>query len=102
MKRAPIEIGIFTALKNHVFILDKKKVEIQLIKAFRKGDAQAFKSLFCLYHKRLYSFLFGLLRSKEDVEEIVQETFLKIWESREDFLENYPFGSLLFRIAKNT
>lgn len=75
--------------------------EIQLIKAFKKGDAQAFESLFNLYYKRLYYFLFGLLKSKEDTEEIVQETFLKIWESRELFWENYPFESLLFRIAKN-
>lgn len=81
--------------------LDSKNSEIQLIKAFKKGDAEAFKSLFDLYHKRLYCFLFGLLKSKEDAEEIVQETFLKIWESREYFLEDYPFESLLFRIAKN-
>jgi RNA polymerase sigma-70 factor (ECF subfamily) len=82
--------------------LDSKNSEIQLIKAFKKGDAQAFKSLFDRYHKRLYSFLYSLLKSKEDTEEIVQETFLKIWESREQFWEDYPFESLLFRIARNT
>ena len=81
--------------------LDSQNFEIQLIKAFKKGDAHAFESLFNLYHKRLYYFLFGLLKSKEDAEEIVQETFLKIWESRENFWEDYPFESLLFRIAKN-
>lgn len=81
--------------------MDSQNSEIQLIKAFKKGDAHAFESLFNLYHKRLYYFLFGLLKSKEDAEEIVQETFLKIWESREHFWENYPFESLLFRIAKN-
>ena len=81
--------------------MDPQDSEIQLIKLFKKGDTQAFESLFNLYHKRLYYFLFGLLKSKEDTEEIVQETFLKIWESRELFWENYPFESLLFRIAKN-
>lgn len=81
--------------------MDSQNFEIQLIKAFKKGDALAFESLFNIYHKRLYYFLFGLLKSKEDAEEIVQETFLKIWESRENFWEDYPFESLLFRIAKN-
>lgn len=76
--------------------------EIQLIKAFKKGDAEAFKLLFERYHKRLYSFLFRLLKSREDAEEIVQETFLKIWESREGYWEDYPFESLLFRIARNS
>jgi RNA polymerase sigma-70 factor (ECF subfamily) len=82
--------------------LDAKKSEIQLIQEFKKGNAEAFKLLFNRYHERMYSFLFSLLRSKEDAEEVVQETFLKIWESRENFLEDYPFESLLFRIAKNT
>lgn len=57
--------------------------------------------LFDRYHERLYSFLFSLLKSREDTEEIIQETFLKIWENRNDFKESYPFESLLFRIAKN-
>lgn len=82
--------------------MDTKCTEIQLIKAFKKGDTEAFRALFNRYHRRLYSFLFSLLRSKEDTEEIIQETFLKIWESREQFWEDYPFESLLFRIAKNT
>ena len=75
--------------------------EIHLIKAFKKGDERAFRALFDLYHERLYFFLFSLLKSKEDAEEIIQETFLKIWESREQFWEDYPFEYLLFRIAKN-
>lgn len=82
--------------------LNFRDSEIQLIKAFKKGDDKAFKSLFDRYHERLYSFLFSILKSREDTEEIVQETFLKIWENRESFQENYPFEPLLFRVAKNT
>ncbi len=82
--------------------MEIKNSEIQLIKAFKKGDTESFKLLFDRYHKRLYSFLFDLLKSKEDAEEIVQEAFIKIWENRENFLEDYPFEPLLFRIARNT
>jgi RNA polymerase sigma-70 factor (ECF subfamily) len=81
--------------------LNFTKKEIQLVKEFKEGDTKAFKSLFEIYHERLYSFLFKILRSKEDVEEIVQETFLKVWENRENFWEDYPFEALLFRIARN-
>lgn len=81
--------------------MDSNNSEIQIIKAFKRGDTEAFKLLFDRYHERLYSFLFSLLKSREDTEEIIQETFLKIWENRNDFKENYPFESLLFRIAKN-
>ena len=83
-------------------ILNSRKPDIKLIKAFKNGDDKAFKMLFDCYHERLYSFLFSILKSREDAEEVVQETFLKIWENRESFQENYPFEPLLFRIAKNT
>ena len=76
--------------------------EILLIKAFKIGDNIAFEELFKRHHKKLYLFLYRLLNSKEDAEEIVQDTFLKIWERREEFIESYPFEAFLFQIAKNT
>ena len=76
--------------------------EILLIRAFKKGDSKAFEKLFERYHKKLYAYLMRLLNSKEDAEEIVQESFIKIWEMREEFIEGYPFDALLFKIAKNT
>ncbi|RIH67099.1 RNA polymerase sigma-70 factor [Mariniphaga sediminis] len=82
--------------------MNPKESEIELIKAFKKGDTKAFEKLFQKYHKKLFSFLFNLLNSKEDTEEIIQETFLRIWETREHFWEEYPFESLLYRIARNT
>lgn len=78
-----------------------RKNEIELIQAFKKGDQSAFEKLFEQHHKKLYIFLFRLLNSKEDAEEIVQDTFMKIWERRDDFIEGYPFEPFLFRIAKN-
>lgn len=76
--------------------------EIQLIRAFKQGDSKAFRTLFEFHYKALYNFLYGLLKSREDAEEIVQESFLRIWENRENYWEEYPFESLLFRVAKNT
>ncbi|MCK3684467.1 RNA polymerase sigma-70 factor [Maribellus sp. YY47] len=82
--------------------MDQNEGEIELIRALKKGDTNAFEELFQRYHKKLYSFLFQLLRSKEDAEEIVQDTFVKIWEKRENFIEGYSFDSFLFTIAKNS
>lgn len=82
--------------------MDKIEEEIELIRAFKKGDIEAFEKLFQKYHKKLYVFLFQLLHSKEDAEEIVQEAFIKIWEKREEFKEEHSFNSFLFTIAKNS
>jgi RNA polymerase sigma-70 factor (ECF subfamily) len=81
--------------------LNPRENEILLIKAFKKGDTRAFENLFERYHKKLYAFLMHLFNSKEDAEEIVQDTFIKIWEKREEFIEGYPFDAFLFKIAKN-
>lgn len=77
------------------------EAEIQLIKDFKKGNAKAFEKLFEIYHKRLYGFVFGLTRSKEDSEEIVQNAFIQVWKNRANFNEKYPFHTYLFQIARN-
>lgn len=73
-----------------------------LVRSFINGDEKAFESLFGQYHRRLYGFLYSLLKSKEDAEEIVQDTFVKIWENRHRFREEYTFDAFLFKIAKNS
>lgn len=75
--------------------------EILLIRAFKTGETKAFEVLFERHHKKLYVFLFRLLQSREDAEEIVQETFVKIWEKRTEYIEGIPFDAFLFTIAKN-
>ncbi|MCW1734359.1 RNA polymerase sigma factor [Anaerorudis cellulosivorans] len=82
--------------------MDINENEILLIRAFKNGDQKAFEKLFERYHKKLYAYLMRLLDSKEDAEEIVQESFIKIWEKREEFIEGYSFDAFLFKIAKNT
>lgn len=71
------------------------------ILALKEGDVQAFSELFDRYGKRLYHFSMGYLKSVEDAEEIVQDVFLKIWNSREELLVDKSFESYLFTIAKN-
>ena len=82
--------------------MDINENEILLIRAFKNGDQKAFEKLFERNHKKLYDYLMRLLDSKEDAEEIVQESFIKIWEKREEFIEGYSFDAFLFTIAKNT
>ncbi len=81
--------------------MGKKQEDIALIQAFKDGEAKAFQILFERHHKKIYAFIFKLLGSKEDTEEIVQDTFVKIWQKREEFIEGYPFESFVFKIAKN-
>ena len=73
-----------------------------LVKALRKGDIASFDRLFDLYHKKVYLFARGILKSHEDAEYIVQEVFIKIWEKRNKLDEQLSFESYIFTISYNT
>jgi RNA polymerase sigma-70 factor (ECF subfamily) len=76
--------------------IDKDYV-LQLI----NGNKRAFNCLFQIYHKKLYYFAKGYLKSEKEAEEIVQETFLKIWERKEFLDPELSFHAYLFKIAFN-
>jgi len=61
----------------------------------------AFNHLFDRYGKRLYHFSIGYLKSAENAEEIVQEVFLRIWETRFELSAQKSIEAYLFTIARN-
>lgn len=61
----------------------------------------AFDAIYNKYCYKLHEFVFLFLKQKEDAEEIVQEVFIKIWESRGKIDIYASFESFLFTIAYN-
>ena len=47
-----------------------------------KGDAGAFGELYCRYVKTLYNYTYRLLQNKERSQDIVQDTFIELWNKR--------------------
>lgn len=78
------------------------KSNSELIKRIQKDDRVAFYHIYERYSKRLYGFVLRYIKQKEDAEEIVQEVFVKIWESRNKIDAYSSFESFLFTIAYNT
>lgn len=72
-----------------------------LVLALKGGSEQAFSTMFNIHHKRLYYFSFRILKSKALAEDIVQETFIRLWNAKERLDETNNFESYLYRIAKN-
>ena len=75
--------------------------ESTLIARLRQGDVDSFDTLFLNYSNKLFWFVYGYLKSKEEAEEIVQDVFLKVWDQRHGLDEKRSFSSYLFTIAKN-
>jgi RNA polymerase sigma-70 factor, ECF subfamily len=82
--------------------LKKERSNNDLIKLLKKGDMLAFDAVYERYCKRMYGFVIRYIKQEEDAEEIVQEVFLKIWESRKKIDTYLSFDSFIFTIAYNT
>jgi len=76
--------------------------EAKLLADFLKGDRRAFGKLFEMYYEEACRYVIRLIRDTDTTEEIVQTTFVNIWEKREMINDQISFKSYLFRSAYNT
>lgn len=76
--------------------------EGQLLEAFAKGDKKAFEKLFKEYYDPACRYVIRVIRDSDTTEEIVQATFVNLWEKREMIRSDISFRSYLFRAAYNT
>ncbi|MEQ8471995.1 MAG: RNA polymerase sigma-70 factor [Marinoscillum sp.] len=66
------------------------------------NDQKAFDQLFDMYHKKIYFFCIKNGLNSEDSEEIVQEVFVKFWNSRKGIDPTKNVQAYLYTIARNT
>jgi RNA polymerase sigma-70 factor (ECF subfamily) len=65
-------------------------------------DSQAFELLFRKYFRRLCIFSNKFLNDPEESKEIVQESFTRLWEGREEIDYEQNLEALMFRIIQNS
>jgi RNA polymerase sigma-70 factor (ECF subfamily) len=75
--------------------------DLDLVQSAKDGDTTAFEELVRRYAKRVFSIARHITRSREDAEEVSQETFLKACLHLNDFEEKAQFSTWLTRIAVN-
>ena len=78
------------------------KEESKLLTAFSRGDERAFEQLFKEYYDATCRYVMRVIRDSDTTEEIVQSTFVNLWEKRELIRADISFKSYLFRSAYNT
>lgn len=66
------------------------------------NDIESFEKLFKTYFSPLVNFINSKINHLENSEEIVQSTFLKLWENRESLEINTSIKSYLYQSSKNT
>lgn len=72
------------------------------IRRSREGDAQAYRHLVERYQARIHRLVSSLLGyGHGDIEDVVQEVFVKAYFSLKRFREDASFGTWVYRIAVN-
>ncbi len=79
-----------------------KQEEKELIIRLIEGDGDAFEKIYYLYAEKVYYFSLRYLKNTSDTEEIVQEVFTRIWESRSNLDPDQSFSGYILTTAKNT
>ncbi len=74
--------------------------EKKLIKNLIKGNRDAYAVLFYQYASNLLSIAQSYLHDREESEEIVQETFYRVWKYRENMDASLSFKAYIITIAK--
>lgn len=77
------------------------KTDSELVEAFRHGDATGFNELVRRYQERVYWIARRVIGTHEDADDIVQDVFVRVYESLKDFRGDSSFYTWIYRIAMN-
>ena len=83
--------------KNNQYVYSDE----QLISRFQSGDENAYIELVNRYKDRLTNFVFYFLKDEEHTEDVVQETFIKLYEKKHYYKQIAKFSTWIYTIARN-
>ncbi|HPC35204.1 MAG TPA: sigma-70 family RNA polymerase sigma factor [Candidatus Marinimicrobia bacterium] len=73
----------------------------ELISRFQAGDEGAFEEIVNRYADRLLNFAYRFVLDREEAEDIVQDTFLKVYQNRHAYREIAKFSTWIYTITGN-
>jgi RNA polymerase sigma-70 factor (ECF subfamily) len=81
--------------------LTEKEIDYSLMRAIQKGDMVAFSTMVDRYRNRLLNVIGRMLASTEEAEDIVQETFVRVYQHRQSFNFQHCLSTWIYTIALN-
>jgi len=79
-----------------VELLDK-----QVLETLQLGNESAFEMIFKTYYQPLCRYAYSFLQDKEEAEEVVQSSFINVWEKRNSIAIETSLKSYLYRMVRN-
>ena len=72
------------------------------VDALRRGSHKAFEAVFIAYFQKVKLFIYGIVKSESDAEELTQEIFLKLWINRNSIDAEKPIVAYIYTMARNS
>lgn len=85
---------------SHALSVDSGTEDV-LMRAIAAGDERSFNALYDLWARRVMVYAYRSLRSTEDAQDVVQETFARLYSAAPRYRAEGKFASFLLRIAGN-
>jgi len=79
----------------------EKDIDYGLMRSIQNGDMVAFNKMVDRYKGRLMNVIGRMLSSKEEAEDVVQETFVRVYQHRQSFNFKHCFSTWIYTIALN-
>ncbi len=80
---------------------NEKQTDYRLMERVKNGDMLAFNQIVDKYKNRLMNVIVRMVQETEQAEDIVQETFLRVYQHRDSFDFRHCFSTWLYTIALN-
>ena len=78
-----------------------RDTELALVEQLRRGDENAFDSVYDAYNLRLFTFLLRLTRRHHTAEDLLEETWLRLVKHARRLRPDTRLGPWLFTVARN-
>ena len=77
------------------------KNDKELLSRLKEADKNSFRDLFTKHHQSLFNFVLYRLKDEVIADDIVQETFLRVWKHKNTIKPNQSFFSYIAKISNN-
>jgi len=86
-------------MSKRLFVIDETQLLLELKSETKKNAA--FKTLLALYKERLYWHIRNIVKSHDDADDVLQNTYIKIFRNIDTFKGDSKLFSWMYRIATN-
>src|SRR5947207_7239220 len=94
--------GLGNCIPQDEQIQDQRRAgELELVRRVQAGDQTAFRDMLERYQTKVHSIIYGILRNREDTEDIAQLVFTKVYFAIKDVDSRFLVLTCICRIALN-